>query len=193
MIEDVRSSMPMMPDALRDKLQHLGLDSSAAETLVEEIPAGKLILEMLDAKADTKLVKRVANWLVSEVQAVLTDKDTSWESLHLNPDHLLALASMAEDNKISSTAAKTILHEMLKTEDEPLKFAKAKNLLQVSDESKIAKIVAQVLSDNPKAAEDVKKGEAKAIGFLVGQVMKQSKGQANPELAQKLIKKQLRS
>ena len=193
MIEDARSSMPMMPDALRDKLQHLGLDSSAAETLVEEIPAGKLILAMLETNADTKLVKRVANWLVSEVQAVLTDKDTSWESLHLNPDHLLALASMAEDNKISSTAAKTILHEMLKTEDEPLKFAKAKNLLQVSDESKIAKIVAQVLSDNPKAAEDVKKGEAKAIGFLVGQVMKQSKGQANPELAQKLIKKQLRS
>ena len=80
---------------------------------------------------------------------------------------------------------------MTKTGEDPEKIAEAKNLLQVSDEGEIAKIVEQVLGENSKAAEDVKNGEMKAIGFLVGQVMKQSKGKANPALAQELIKKQL--
>jgi aspartyl-tRNA(Asn)/glutamyl-tRNA(Gln) amidotransferase subunit B len=70
-------------------------------------------------------------------------------------------------------------------------FAQQKGYIQVSDEGEIAKIVAQVIKDNPQAAADVKNGEMKAIGFLVGQVMKASKGKANPQLAQDLIKKQL--
>jgi aspartyl-tRNA(Asn)/glutamyl-tRNA(Gln) amidotransferase subunit B len=72
-------------------------------------------------------------------------------------------------------------------------FAEEKGYIQVSDEGEIAKIVAQVLADNPKAAEDVKNGEMKAIGFLVGMVMKASQGKANPQMAQELIKKQLSS
>ena len=80
---------------------------------------------------------------------------------------------------------------MIKSGDSPDKIAESKNLLQVSDEDEIAKIVQQVIADNPKAAEDVKAGEAKAIGFLVGQVMKESKGKANPGLAADLIKKYL--
>lgn len=71
------------------------------------------------------------------------------------------------------------------------KYAVQKGLIQVSDEGEIAKIVEKVLGENAKAAEDVKNGEMKAIGFLVGQVMKQSQGKANPQMAQELIKKQL--
>lgn len=74
---------------------------------------------------------------------------------------------------------------------DPEKIATDKNLIQNSDEGEIAKIVEQVLAENPKAAEDVKNGEMKAIGFLVGQVMKNSQGKANPALAQQLIRKQL--
>jgi aspartyl-tRNA(Asn)/glutamyl-tRNA(Gln) amidotransferase subunit B len=94
-------------------------------------------------------------------------------------------------NKLSSTAAKEVLAELLKSGGDPETIAADKKLLQVSDEGAIAKIVEQVLNDNPQAAEDVKNGETKAIGFLVGQVMKASKGQANPSLAQDLIKSQL--
>jgi aspartyl-tRNA(Asn)/glutamyl-tRNA(Gln) amidotransferase subunit B len=104
---------------------------------------------------------------------------------------LIKLSQLVEDNKLSSTAAKEVLAEMLKTCQDPLAIAEAKNLIQESDEGAIAEIVAKVLSDNTKAAEDVKNGEMKAIGFLVGQVMKESKGKANPGLAQNLIKKQL--
>ncbi|MFZ2513601.1 MAG: Asp-tRNA(Asn)/Glu-tRNA(Gln) amidotransferase subunit GatB [Candidatus Saccharimonadales bacterium] len=105
--------------------------------------------------------------------------------------HLVALSQMVEGNKLSSTAAKEVLDTMLKTGESPEKIAETKNLLQVSDEGAIADIVAKVLSENPKAAGDVQNGEMKAIGFLVGQVMKQSQGKANPALATQLIKKQL--
>lgn len=190
-IEAVRSTMPVLPNEIRAKLAGLGLDVSAIETLIEEIPAGKLVAELVDGGAQTPLVKKIANWMVSDVQATLGESDGSWDDLKLNPDHLLELAELAIGNKISSTAAKTILLEMIKTGQAPTKIAEAKNLLQVSDEGEIAKIVAQVLADNPKAAEDVANGEMKAIGFLVGQIMKASQGKANPGLAQELIKKQL--
>ena len=94
-------------------------------------------------------------------------------------------------NKLSSTAAKEVLKEMLKNSDDPEKIATAKNLIQESNEDELAKIVAQVIADNPGASEDVRNGEMKAIGFLVGQVMKDSGGKANPAIAQQLIKQQL--
>ena len=105
--------------------------------------------------------------------------------------NLIALSQMVADNKLSSTAAKEVLDDMLKTGEAPERIAEAKNLLQISDEGAIAEIVKQVLADNPKATADVRAGEAKAIGFLVGQVMKASAGKANPALATQLIKKQL--
>lgn len=105
--------------------------------------------------------------------------------------NLIKLSQMVSDNQLSSTAAKEVLAEMQKTGGDPAEIAERKNLLQVSDEGAMADIVTQVLADNQKAASDVKQGEMKAIGFLVGQVMKASKGKANPALATKLIKEQL--
>ena len=98
---------------------------------------------------------------------------------------------MVEDNKLSSTAAKEVLAELTANGGDVEQIAEAKNLIQESDEGAINDIVTKVLADNAKAAEDVRNGEMKAIGFLVGQVMKESKGKANPALAQQLIKKQL--
>ena len=98
---------------------------------------------------------------------------------------------MVAESKLSSTGAKELLIEVTINKVDPEILAKERNLLQVSDESAVEKIVAEVLAENEKAADDVKNGEMKAIGFLVGQVMAKSKGQANPGLAQKLIKKLL--
>ncbi|HSX24244.1 MAG TPA: Asp-tRNA(Asn)/Glu-tRNA(Gln) amidotransferase subunit GatB, partial [Candidatus Saccharimonadales bacterium] len=190
-VKTIKDSMPPLPGTLRARLQSLQLDSSAVETLVEEMPAGKLIFGLLESNEPPAIVKKVANWLVTDVQAVLTEAENSWEQLRLVPAHLVELARLAQDNKISSTGAKTVLLEMLKTGKPPLQIAETKNVLQVSDESQIAAIVTRVLADNPQAANDVKDGEQKAIGFLVGQVMKESKGKANPTLAQKLLRKQL--
>lgn len=190
-IEEVRSHMPVMPNEVREKLKELGLDTSATETLVEEIPAGKLIVSLMDDGADNASVKKIANWLVSDVQAMLGEGETTWDDVQLNPGHLIELAQATLANKISSTGAKAVLVEMIKTGTAPMEIAESKNLLQVSDEGTIAQIVQEVLADNPQAAQDVKNGEMKAIGFLVGQVMKASQGKANPGLAQELIKQQL--
>lgn len=190
-IKEIKNLMPPLPAQLRAQLLELDLDPSSVETLIEEIPAGKLISGLLDNGCTSKLVKRIANWLVSDVQAMLSGTESTWETITLEPKHLVTLAEMSANNQISSTGAKAVLSEMLLTGDDPTKIAKDKNLLQMSDESEIAGIVAQVLKDNPKGAADVQNGELKAIGFLVGQVMKLSQGKANPGLAQDLIKKQL--
>jgi aspartyl-tRNA(Asn)/glutamyl-tRNA(Gln) amidotransferase subunit B len=119
------------------------------------------------------------------------EADEAALNLEARSDQLVKLSQLVSDNKLSSTAAKEIFAEVLTSGDDPEKLATDKNLLQVSDEGEIAKIVDQVIKNNAKAAEDVKNGEMKAIGFLVGQVMKESKGKANPSLAQELIKKRL--
>jgi aspartyl-tRNA(Asn)/glutamyl-tRNA(Gln) amidotransferase subunit B len=101
---------------------------------------------------------------------------------------------LVKAGKLSSTSAKALLTKVL-TGSEQIKdveaYAKQHNLIQESDEAEITKIVAKVLEENPKAVEDLKAGEMKAIGFLVGQIMKHTQGRANPQLAQQLIKKQL--
>ncbi len=191
LVEAVRTAMPPMPDVLRERLSGLKIDPAAVETLLEEMPAGELVLGLLDNSASSEAVKKIANWLVSDVQALVSEGKGTWEELKLSPENFLELAVMTSDNKVSSTGAKTVLLEMVTGGEKPMKIAEDKNILQVSDEGEIAAIVAAVIEANPQAAKDVQNGEMKAIGFLVGQVMKQSQGKANPALAQSLIKKQL--
>lgn len=190
-ITNLKSDMPALPNELRTRLRALNLDSSAIETLTEEIPAGKLVLNLLEAKIEASTVKRIANWLVTDIQALLVNSNEQWENLQLQSEQLIKLSQMTADNQVSSTAAKSVLLKMIKTGEDPQHIAETDNLLQVSDQAEIARIVQQVLNENPKAAQDVKNGEMKAVGFLVGQVMKLSQGKANPGLAQELIKKQL--
>ena len=108
-----------------------------------------------------------------------------------NDTELIELSQMVADNKLSSTAAKEVLAEVLKSGNHPAEIAQSMNLIQVSDEGAVHEVVMSVLAAHPKAADDVRNGEMKAIGFLVGQVMKQSQGKANPAMATALIKKQL--
>lgn len=188
-INTISTQMSVTPQQLRDKISSLELDTSAVETLVEAMSAGKFMLEIINKTSDKALAKRVANWLTSEVQALVADNQLTWEKAKLSVDSFISLAAAAETNKLSSTAAKVILVEMVTNGGEPMKIANDKQLLQMEDDSAMEAMVKQVLSDNQKAVEDVKNGEAKAIGFLVGQVMKLSKGQANPQKIQEMVKR----
>ena len=189
-IKKIKDAMPVMPDVLRDKLAHLGLDSSVVETLVEEMPAGHFMHQILDtAKPDE--AKRIANWMASDVQAFVGEEKVTWDDAVLEAESFLKLSELVDSSQISSTSAKVILGVLVEHGGDPLTIAKERDLLQVSDEGAIEAIVQKVLAANPQAATDVQNGELKAIGFLVGQIMKESKGKANPGLAQKLIKKSL--
>ncbi len=189
-IDRVAKDMPALPHDLRVKLRKLAIDESAVETIVDAVPAGELMLDVV-AKSDSATARRIANWLVSDVQALVADQKVTWEDSQLDVDALLQLAKLTGESQISSTGAKVVLAVLAEQGGDSLTIAKEHDLLQVSDEGEIEAIVQQVIRDNPTAAEDVKNGEVKAIGFLVGQIMKESRGKANPGLAQKLIKKQL--
>ncbi len=187
-ISKVKADMPKLPNDYRDIFAKIGLENAVAEDIIAVPETAKRVARVYEA-ADASHAKRVAFWLL-QPQAEETEEsvETTQKASDIN---LIKLSQLVADNKLSSTAAKEVLAELLKTDEDPEKIAEAKNLIQESDEGAIAEIVAKVLADNPKAAEDVKNGEMKAIGFLTGQVMKLSQGKANPALAQTLIKKQL--
>ena len=187
-VAKVKSEMPPLPNDYRDMFAKIGLTSEVIEDIIA-VPETAQRVGRVYGLADASHAKRVAFWLL---QPQSDDSESSEETTTKATDEqLISLSQMVADNKLSSTAAKEVLSELLANGGDPEQIATSKNLIQESDEGAIAEIVAKVLADNPKAAEDVKNGEMKAIGFLTGQVMKLSQGKANPSMAQELIKKQL--
>ncbi len=192
-VENIAASMAELPDAYRTKFADMGLDAKTIEDVIADPSVAKVVGEIYD-DAGAEHAKRVAFWLLRPASddAEGDDQVNQTEVNHTSQmKNLIELSRMVAENKLSSTAAKEVLDVMLKSGESPEKIAEAKNLLQVSDEDAIAEIVKRVLAENPKAAGDVQNGEMKAIGFLVGQVMKASQGKANPAMATELIKKQL--
>lgn len=188
-IASIKDTLPTMPTELREKLQLAKLQESQIETLLEEPALAQFAAELI-AK-DITQAKTIINWLTGDVTKLVTDGKLSWSQVIEAQKQFSQLAAMVAANKLNSTSAKGLLLEIIEGKQNPEKLAEEKNLLQVSDEGAMEKIVAEVLAENEKAASDVKNGEMKAIGFLVGQVMAKSKGQANPSLAQQIIKKHL--
>jgi aspartyl-tRNA(Asn)/glutamyl-tRNA(Gln) amidotransferase subunit B len=182
--------LALLPAALREKFGELGLESAQIETVLE-IPEMADVIRYATEKYDQKTAKTVANWCLGELQRLQTEDQITWQQVSGAIERLVKLAAMTDGAQLSSTAAKELIPEIVISGADPETLAKEKNLLQVSDEGELVMIVEQVLAENEKAAEDVRNGEMKAIGFLVGQVMKASQGRANPAKVQELIKKQL--
>ena len=199
-IAAVEAEMPVMPAEWRARLSGLGLDEPAMETLLEAELDDEAIsyLALIQESADDKeFAKALANWFVNLEIPLRSDESTAPKTDALTNQGRLRLYAdtyqLVKAGKLSSTNAKTLLTKLLSNgqEENAEAYAKQHNLIQESDEGEIAKIVAKVIEENPKAADDVRNGEMKAIGFLVGQIMKASQGRANPGLAQQLIRKQL--
>ena len=194
-IEKVRSEMPVLPDEWRARLADLGLTEQQTETLLgaQAEFASEGYLPLLERSlADAAFAKQLANWLVNiDIPYV---RDSNKNVTVEREIFYKAIADLVTSGKLSSTNAKALIIELLSVEELPgdvAAIAQDKGYIQVSDEGEIMAIVEKVIADNAKAADDVRGGEMKAIGFLVGQVMKESKGKANPALAQQLIKQAL--
>lgn len=183
-IETVRQAMPQLPGSYREVFNTLGLDASVANALLIHRAHADTVFEL--SKQHPSAATRTAHWLSS---GMVEAEEVSIPS----QEALVELSAMVDANELSSTAAKEIFAELLSSTQSPRKIAEAKNLLQVSDTTAIAAIVDEVLADpaNAKAIDDVKAGNERVIGFLVGQVMKKSAGKANPAMAQALIKEKL--
>ncbi len=190
-IAEIQAAVPMLPPAYRAKWLPLGLDRSVIESLLATQEFARVVMLVQDKAGDT-VAKRAAHWFSSALGHSDEGNEIAFDT-PLSPDGFIELAGMVEKNELSSTAAKEVFVELLSSDKTAREIAESKNLLQVSDEGAIAAIVDEVLADpaSVKAVEDIKKGNDKVIGFLVGQVMKKSAGKANPALAQKLIRERL--
>ncbi|HRQ86577.1 MAG TPA: Asp-tRNA(Asn)/Glu-tRNA(Gln) amidotransferase subunit GatB, partial [Candidatus Saccharibacteria bacterium] len=193
-IARIQADFPKLPAEYRSSWTGFELDSSVINAVLDHQPVAKTLDAIVERYSTTDTVKRIFNWFASlqsdEIDIALV------ESGLVGPARLVELSEMVGDNKLSSTAAKEVffaLFDESNTGKMPEEIAKEKNLLQVSDESEIAAIVDAVLADpaSAQSIQDIKDGKEKAIGYLVGQVMKQSQGRANPGLAQQLIKERM--
>jgi aspartyl-tRNA(Asn)/glutamyl-tRNA(Gln) amidotransferase subunit B len=175
-INDVKKDLPSLPKDIRSKLQTINIDEKVIEDVLERDNLTARVLEAIE-KTSPENTRHIVFQLLEESDNLIIDINDQ-----------IKIAEMVKGKKLSSTAAKEALVDL--RSGKSLEEA-TRSRMQVSDEGEIDIIVSEVLKENAKAAEDVKNGEMKAIGFLVGQVMKKSQGKANPGLAQELIKKQL--
>ena len=135
----------------------------------------------------TKDAKSVSNWIMGDLLGYLNSNNLELSEVKITGQGLGEMIGLIEKGTISSKIAKTVFKEMLESGKLPAQIVEEKGLVQISDEGAIKGIVEQVVANNPQSVEDYKAGKQKAIGFLVGQVMKESKGKANPALANKLL------
>lgn len=186
-ISRIQATVPKLPPEYRKEFEQLGVDKSVIATVLAKQQLADMVSRVF--AIDQAAAKRVANWVAS---ALVIDETTSFEHV-VSTDDLIELATMSKKAEISSNAASILFNDLMGGATGPRKLAEDKNLLQVSDEGAVAVIVDEVLADpaSAKAIDDIHSGNDKAIGYLVGQVMKKSQGQANPEMAQRLIRNKL--
>lgn len=187
MLKAAKESMPLMPGEIRAKLAGVGVRPADAETLI----GSQLALIALEVIAkDPNHGRRAVNWLVSDITKLYAENE-----LNQLPSAvaLIDLAAMVEAGELSTSAAKSVLAEIMVngSVESPQAIAARLGLVQVSDEGAINKIVKAVVAANPKPVADYLAGQENALKFLVGQVMKESRGAANPQVANELVLKEL--
>ncbi|MEF7659103.1 Asp-tRNA(Asn)/Glu-tRNA(Gln) amidotransferase subunit GatB [Bacillus thuringiensis] len=183
--EEVRASIPELPDARKARyVAEIGLPAYDAHVLT-------LTKEMSDffeaAIADGADAKLTSNWLMGEVLAYLNKQQKELKDVALTPTGLSKMVQLIEKGTISSKIAKKVFNELIEKGGDPEEIVKAKGLVQISDEGTLRKVVTEILDNNEQSIEDFKNGKDRAIGFLVGQIMKATKGQANPPLVNKIL------
>ena len=188
-IEEIRSTLPEMPDAMRERFQK---DYQLTAYDAEVIVADRELAPWFDqAASKAKNPKLVANWLISELMRELANAKISIAECKIAPEALAALTDIISAGTISGKQGKEVFAEMFASGEAPAKIIEAKGMSQVSDSGAIAGFVAEAIAANPKPVEEFRAGNGKALQFLVGQVMKLSRGKANPQMAVAELKKQL--
>ncbi len=184
-IEEVRASIPEMPDKRRERYtQDWGIPAYDAVVLTQTKEMSDFYDATVAAGADPKLA---ANWLMGEVNAYLNSKQVELSDTALTPEHLATMIKLIEDETISSKIAKKVFKEIITNDTEPKSWVESKGMVQLSDPAKLQPIIDEVLDNNEQSIEDFKNGKDRAIGFLVGQIMKKTRGMANPKMVNKLL------
>ena len=181
----IRASIPELPDARKARYtKDYGLPDYDAAVITSSKPLADLFESSLEHTSDAK---SVSNWMMGELLGYLNSNGLELAAVKLTGQGLGEMVNLIEKGTISSKIAKTVFKEMLQSGKLPQQIVEEQGLVQISDEGAILAIVQEVVANNPASVQDYQAGKEKAIGFLVGQVMKQSKGKANPGLVNKLL------
>lgn len=188
-VERIRQTIPELPDARKRRfIEQYGLPAYDAGVLT----ASKGVADFFDEAvryADDP--KAVSNWMMGELLGHMNQSGLEIGQVKVTPKGLAKLIGLIREGTISTKIAKTVFAEMFETGKDPESIIEEKGLVQISDEGALAAIVDKVIEANPKSVADYKGGKEKALGALVGQVMKKTKGKANPQLVNKLLKERL--
>ncbi|HDR7869148.1 MULTISPECIES: Asp-tRNA(Asn)/Glu-tRNA(Gln) amidotransferase subunit GatB [Bacillus] len=183
--EEIRASIPELPDARKARyVAEIGLPAYDAHVLTLTKEMSDFFEAAIEDGADAKLT---SNWLMGEVLAYLNKQQKELKDVALTPAGLSKMVQLIEKGTISSKIAKKVFNELIEKGGDPEEIVKAKGLVQISDEDTLRKVVTEILDNNEQSIEDFKNGKDRAIGFLVGQIMKATKGQANPPLVNKIL------
>jgi aspartyl-tRNA(Asn)/glutamyl-tRNA(Gln) amidotransferase subunit B len=188
-VSGIAERLPEMPADRRARYTGQGLAPATAGILSGLEPTLRAIYD--EAVLSGASPQAAGNWITGEVVAWLRRNEAEATGVGLDGQSLADLVQMVEEGSVSSSAAKEILDGVLSGEGRPRSVAEQRDLLQVSDATALAEVVASVLADNPDAREEFRRGEEKVVGFLVGQVMKATQGKADPRLVNQLLREEM--
>ena len=188
-IEQIKTQIVELPDSRQQRfINQYGLPEYDADLLISERAMAEWFEQVVKLGADPKTV---SNWMMGELTKLLNEENKQIEECGLKPEDLVGLLDLINKGIISGKIAKTVFEEMYKTGKNADTIVKEKGLVQISDEADIEKAVDEVLEKNHKEVERFKAGDEKLMGFFVGQIMKATKGKANPKIVNELLKKKL--
>ncbi len=184
-IEEIKNNLPELPHHKKERfIKEYELSDYDAGVLTASKELASFFEETIKHINDTKLV---SNWIMGDVLRRLKDEEVEIQDTSLTPKALAELISIVKDGKINNNTGKKVLKEVFDTGKDPQTIVKEQGLIQISDEGALKEIVSKILDENDQSIIDYKNGKDRAIGFLVGQIMKASKGKANPQMVNKML------
>lgn len=188
-VDSIKGNLPELPDDKRRRfVEQYGLRAEDAGVLVVDKAVANYYEATVAASADPKLA---FNWVIMELGRVMNETKQSIEEVGISAERLADLIGLIQDNSISGKIAKTVFETMLTCDDSPQAIVEAKGLKQISDTGALEGMVDEILTKNTAQVEQYRSGKTKLFGFFVGQLMKATKGQANPQVVNKILKEKL--
>jgi aspartyl-tRNA(Asn)/glutamyl-tRNA(Gln) amidotransferase subunit B len=190
-VEEVKRDMPRLPEEIvADYTERLGLPEYDAQVLTLDPNLSRFFDSCVERGADPKVA---ANWIMGEVMGYMNRQGLTYEEIPVSPEKLVELLGLVKSGTISGKIAKEVLVKVIETGKAPSAIVDEEGLTQVSDDDQLLAVIQEVVFANPGPVQDVKNGKEKAIGFLVGQVMKATKGRANPAKVNIMLKEKILS
>jgi len=189
LVEDIRLGLPEMPEQRKERfIKDCGLSEYDASVLVSDKAMSNFFESCMKLYPEPKVI---VNWLTGDMLRYLNANNIDFSDIKTTPQHIVGMFKLIDNNTISGKIAKEVLFDMLVTGKSADDIVKEKGLVQISDEAAIEELANDVVNENSKVVDDYLSGKTNALGFLVGQLMKKSKGKANPQLVNQAIKKKL--